>query len=180
MIPRILGTSRFLILIAVLGSFIAATTLIIYGGLLVVFIALETLGRGRPNPAGAKELIVSSIETIDLFLLCVVLYIIAAGLYKLFVGPIEMPSWLKIGDLNELKAQLVNVIIVLIAVIFLGQVVTQHGGIDILYLGIANAVVTVSLVYAMRHGHASRSHSSSGATKPDHDEPDHDEPNDEE
>jgi uncharacterized membrane protein YqhA len=153
MIPRILGSSRFLILIAVVGSYLAATTLIIYGGLNVVFISLGTLTKGRPTPEGAKELIVSSIETIDLFLLCVVLYIIASGLYRLFVGPIDIPSWLIIHNLDGLKSQLVNVIIVLLGVIFLGQVVTMHGGLDILYMGIGIGAVTFGLVYALRFGH---------------------------
>lgn len=167
MIARILGASRFLILIAVLGSFLAATTLIVYGGLNVIFISLETLTKGTPTPAGAKDLIVASIETIDLFLLCVVLYIIAAGLYKLFVGPIDIPNWLVIDNLDGLKAQLVNVIIVLLGVIFLGQVVTQHGGLNILYLGFGIAAVTFSLVYAMRFGHERHEHSSSDAAERD-------------
>jgi uncharacterized membrane protein YqhA len=153
MIPRVLGTSRFLILIAVIGTFLAATTLMIYGGLTVVYIMLDTLRSGTPSPSGAKELIVKCIELIDLFLLCVVLYMISSGLYKLFVGPIELPEWLQVGNLDELKAQLINVVIVLLAVIFLGLVVTKQGGIDILYMGIGISLVTVALVYTMRHGH---------------------------
>jgi uncharacterized membrane protein YqhA len=153
MIPRVLGTSRFLILIAVVGSYFAATTLMIYGGFTVFYIIRDTVNAGTPNPTGAKDLMVACIELIDLFLLCVVLYIIASGLYKLFVGPINIPQWLQVRSLDELKAQLINVVIVLLAVTFLGQVVTQHGGIDILYLGIGISLVTAALVYTMRFGH---------------------------
>jgi uncharacterized membrane protein YqhA len=169
MVPRILGTSRFLILIAVVGSFLAATTLMVYGGLTVIFIMMETMSNGRPTPEGSKELIVACIELIDLFLLCVVLYIISSGLYKLFVGPIDLPEWLQVGNLDELKAQLINVVIVLLAVIFLGQVVTKHGGIDMLYLGLGISSVTIALVYTMRHGHKTSSdHSEDGSKKSDH------------
>src|SRR5688500_5966444 len=100
MIPRILGTSRFLILIAVVGSFLAATTLMIYGGLTIVAISLRTIASGPPTTDGAKALMVDFIEMIDLFLLCVVLYIISTGLYLLFVGPIDIPEWLKINSLD--------------------------------------------------------------------------------
>lgn len=162
MVPRILGTSRFLILIAVVGSFLAATTLMVYGGFTVIYIMMDTIRSGTPNPLGAKELIVACIELIDLFLLCVVLYIISSGLYKLFVGPIDLPEWLQVGNLDELKAQLINVVIVLLAVIFLGQVVTKYGGIDILYMGVGISLVTVALVYTMTHGHKPPDHKGNG------------------
>jgi uncharacterized membrane protein YqhA len=116
---------------------------------------LGTLTGGLPNSAGAKELIVAFIEMIDLFLLGVVLYVISAGLYKLFVGPIELPGWLQIGTLDQLKAQLISVIIVLMAVIFLGQVVTRHDGLTIFSLGIGIAVMIWALVQTLRHGHGS-------------------------
>lgn len=168
MIARILGTSRFLILIAVIGSFIAATTLIIYGGLAVIHISLEAFSAGTPTSEGAKELIVAFIEMIDLFLLCVVLYIISTGLYKLFVGNIDMPVWLNINTLDELKAQLINVVIALLAVSFLGQVVTHHGGIDILYLGIGIALVILALVTTLRFAHGDHDEAATHSDDPYH------------
>jgi uncharacterized membrane protein YqhA len=158
MIPRILGTSRFLILIAVVGSFLAATTLMIYGGLTIVSISLQTLRSGSPTSSGAKALMVDFIEMIDLFLLCVVLYIIATGLYKLFVGPIDIPNWLQIQSLDGLKAHLVSVINVLLAVIFLGRVVTEYGSLETLYLGIAVALVMAVLVLTLKFGHHDTKH----------------------
>lgn len=158
MIPRILGTSRFLILIAVVGSFLAATTLMIYGGLTIVSIALKTLASGAPNTDGAKALMVDFIEMIDLFLLCVVLYIISTGLYLLFVGPINIPDWLQIHSLDGLKLHLISVINVLLAVIFLGQVVTEYGSLETLYLGIAVALVMAVLVLTLRYGHHDMPH----------------------
>ena len=53
MIARILGTSRFVILMAVIGSYMAATTLIIYGVFAVIHVLLKTLAQGSATPEGA-------------------------------------------------------------------------------------------------------------------------------
>jgi uncharacterized membrane protein YqhA len=152
MVERILGTSRFLILIAVIGSFISSAILIIYGGLTVVTILVDAFRHIPATPENAKLLTVNLIEMIDVFLLGTVLYIVAAGLYTLFIGPLELPSWLRIHSLDELKSQLVMVIIVLLAVTFLGKVVIRVD-INTLYMGIAIALVIVALGYVMRYGH---------------------------
>ena len=67
MIPRALGTSRFLILIAVIGSLMALTTITVYGGLTVINIIHATLAKGEVIPDGAKALAVDCIEMINVF-----------------------------------------------------------------------------------------------------------------
>jgi uncharacterized membrane protein YqhA len=169
MVARILGTSRYLILIAVIGSFVASATLIVYGALAVAGIVIDTIAHGAPDGKGAKELAVAMVEMIDVFLLGTVLYIVAAGLYTLFVGPLNLPSWLKFNSLDELKSQLVMVIIVLLAVTFLGQAVIGVG-INILYIGIATALVVAALTYALARGHAQVPHAPPDSTKQSHHE----------
>lgn len=120
---RFLASSRYLIFIAVLCTLIGATTLLIYG-------AVETFAvvRGIINPSldplKAKGLLLAFIELTDLFLLATVLYVIAIGLFELFVDDrLDLPNWLEIHDLNDLKEKLIGVLIVVMAVLFLGQVV---------------------------------------------------------
>ena len=90
---------------------------------------------------------------IDIFLLGVVLYITAAGLYKLFIGSITLPEWLEVDSLDALKQQLIRVVIVLLAVTFLGHLVRLHSGLDVLYSGVAVALVIAALVYTLKHGY---------------------------
>ena len=79
---------------------------------------------------------------IDFFLLGTVLYIIAMGLYELFIDDkLPMPKWLHIESLDNLKEKLVTVIIVMLAASFLGEVVEWTGGNDIFYLGAAIALL---------------------------------------
>jgi uncharacterized membrane protein YqhA len=146
-IRRILASSRFVIAFAVLGSFLAAVALIFYGFFTVAEMVWEIVEDHSVSPEGAKHYAVEFIELTDLFLLGTVLYIVALGLYELFVDQdLPLPAWLHITTLDDLKEKLIGVIIVLLGVTFLGDVVgeTIHG-VDVLYLGLAIAAVVVAL-----------------------------------
>ncbi len=153
MFRRILAGSRYLVIIAVIGAFLAAVTVLIYGGLTVVNIIIGVFGHGAFTTDGAKHLAVECIEMIDLFLLGTVLYIISLGLYDLFIDDrLPMPPWLEILSLEDLKEKLIGVIIVLLAVSFLGNVVTWDGSASILALGIAVGLVLLALGLLLSRG----------------------------
>jgi uncharacterized membrane protein YqhA len=157
MIKRVLASSRFFIAAAVLGSFVSAVMLILAGFVAVVEIAFEKLSDPATDAQEAKQLAVDFIELTDVFLLGTILYIVALGLYELFIDPdLPMPRWLLIRDLDDLKERLIGVIIVLLGVTFLGSAVTWNGDRDILYYGAAIGVVILALtlmlwVSALRH-----------------------------
>lgn len=147
MIRRILASSRFVIAFAVLGSFLAAVALIFYGFFTVTEIVWEMVREHEASPKGAKVYAVEFIELIDLFLLGTVLYIVALGLYELFIDQdLPVPGWLHITTLDDLKDKLVGVIVVLLAVTFLGDVGAETiVGLDVLYVGLAIAAVITAL-----------------------------------
>jgi uncharacterized membrane protein YqhA len=150
MVKDLLASSRFFIAIAVLGAFISSVVLIIAGLIAVVRVTLDTIRHPWTDVADAKHLSVDFIQLIDVFLLGTVLYIIALGLYELFVDQdLPMPGWLRIRDFDDLKDKLIGVIIVLLAVTFLGSAVTWQGGKDILYYGAAIGLVIVSLALVL-------------------------------
>ena len=142
MVRRAFASSRFFIAIAVLGTLFAAVALLVYGALAVVEIVWDTIAAGAVSASGAKELAVDFIELIDVFLLGTVLYIVALGLYELFVDPaLPVPPWLRVDSLDDLKAKLIQVVVVLLGVSFLGSVVKWNGDEAILELGAAVALV---------------------------------------
>lgn len=144
----VLSYSRFLIAIPALGAFLAATLLLIYGGALTLQLLVHVLDMFPANMQHAKMLALDSIEIVDLFLLGTVLYIIALGLYELFIDDqIEMPTWLEFHNLDDLKHKLVGVIIPVLAVRFLGQVMSWDGQRDLLAFGAGNALIIVALTY---------------------------------
>ncbi len=146
MVRRILASSRYFIGFAALGSFLSAATLLVYGTLAVINVVWDTIGQGQATVDGGKHLAVQFIQLTDLFLLGTVLYIVALGLYDLFVDPgLPVPPWLHIRSLDDLKSKLVQVIVVLLGVTFLGAAVEWEGGGEILELGVAVALVITAL-----------------------------------
>lgn len=147
MLHRILARSRYLMLIAVFGSFAASVTLLIYGALETVI----TIGHTATVPVSrenSKQLILSCIEVVDLFLLATVFYITALGLYELFIDDrIKVPIWLEIHTIDDLKTKLTSVIVVVLSVLFLSEVVRWNGGTNILPLGAGIALVIAALTY---------------------------------
>jgi uncharacterized membrane protein YqhA len=89
-----------------------------------------------------------------LFLLSTILYITSLGLYRLFIDPkLPLPNWLVIGDLNDLKERILGVILVLLAISFLGYVVDWHfGDYSIVALGVAIGLVLFAIAYSLTAG----------------------------
>lgn len=144
----LLGLSRFMIMLAVIGSLIAAVTVLVYGFAEAIQLVWTTIQSGEVSRKGAKALTLEFIEIVDLFLLGTVFLIISVGLYELFIDDnVRLPKWLEIKTLDDLKNKLVGVVVVVLAVLFLGQVIGWDGERDLLGYGVAIAVVIAALTY---------------------------------
>jgi uncharacterized membrane protein YqhA len=96
----------------------------------------------------AKTLAIGLIEAVDAFLIAIALYIISLGLYVLFVDDtVCLPKWLKIHDLDDLKNNLVSVVIVVLAVLFLREAITRESGYDLLAFGATLTLVILALTF---------------------------------
>jgi len=135
-------------LIAVLGSFAASVTLLIYGAAETATTIIYALTSGPVSSENSKRLVLSFIEVVDLFLLATVFYITALGLYELFIDErIKVPDWLEIHTIDDLKTKLTSVIVVVLSVLFLSEVVKWNGMTNILPLGASIALIIASLTY---------------------------------
>jgi uncharacterized membrane protein YqhA len=143
----ILGSSRYLILLAVVAAFVSAVTLLIFGVYETALTVWHVLNGEMP-----KSLAVTFIEIADALLLGVVLYIIALGLYELFIDDtIPVPAWLEIHTLDDLKGKLISVIVVVMGVLFLKQVVSWNGERNLLTYGGGIALVIAALTYFLSY-----------------------------
>jgi len=92
----------------------------------------------------------------DLFLVGATLMIAAFGLYELFIGKIRgrlvLPGWLRMHDLNDLKARVISMIILVAAVTFVDAVIESKDGLDTLYVGAGIALVIAALTGFLRFG----------------------------
>lgn len=147
MLGRVIGASRYLIVLAVIAIFAATLLLLVYGGVQTFSLVRDVIGTGVSSK-GTKSLLLAVIEVVDLFLLATALYVIAAGLYELFIDEtIPLPAWLEVRNLDDLKDKLIKVVIVVLGVLFLGQVITWDGQRDLLGYGAAIALVIAGLTY---------------------------------
>ena len=108
---RLFGFSRYVVLIAVIGLLLASIAVYVFGGIVTVTVIVESFGHAEFNAEGSRAFSTEVIEVIDLFLLGTVLFMTSIGLYELFVDPeIQIPEWLSVGNVEQLKFNLVVVI----------------------------------------------------------------------
>lgn len=135
---------KLLTLIAVLGIIIISIAMFCFS-----FYKIFDLGRMFfLGDLDTGKVIVKSLKAIDSVLLGVIFFIIALGLYELFIEPIEgLPEWFSMKDLDQLKAKMIKVIIVVVAVSFTGRIVTWDGNTNLLGYGIGIGAVIFALSY---------------------------------
>jgi uncharacterized membrane protein YqhA len=152
---NIFAASRFIIVLAVLGSFVGSAILLVIATITLFRIAWnEIVNFNIDNLEGRhshiERLAVNLIEITDVILLGTVLYIVALGLYQLFIDQnLALPRWLKVNDLTDLKRDLIGVVVVLLGVSFLGEVVNWEGENDVLPLGAGIALVIAALGFIL-------------------------------
>jgi uncharacterized membrane protein YqhA len=143
---RLLGFTRYVVLLGVLGSLMAAAILF-FSALVKVAKNGADVSRYLADPLGLKRLAIEVIQLADYFLIATALYIVSVGLYELFIGEVKLPphlSWLKTDTLDELKDRLTGVVVTVLAVTFLA-VAANWSGDDILQFGLAVAAVILAL-----------------------------------
>ena len=111
-LSKILGPARYIAIIAVIGLLI--TSVATFGWSIartVLFVDDLFQGKWRSD-----EQVVSLLKTIDTYLLALVQFIIVIGLYELFIGELDVPQWLKIDSLDDLKKSVVDVLVIFVAI----------------------------------------------------------------
>lgn len=141
-VSRYTGWTRFMASVPACGLFICAFALSLRTFADAVYSCIETFS----GQVSLLDLATDFIEYADIFLLAVVLYIMALGLFTLFVSDkVPLPSWLEFHDFDDLKERLVSVICVMLGVYFLGAVLKGASGLDLLWLGIGTAIVVAAM-----------------------------------
>ncbi len=114
----------------------------------------ELVQAGDFSARAAKTMSLAVIEIIDLFLIGTVAYITAVGLYKLFIGGMEirMPMRLQIESLKDLEDKIIGVLVAALAVAFLGHAAGGDEARALLNYGGGIALVIGALAYFTSQG----------------------------
>jgi uncharacterized membrane protein YqhA len=145
----VFSLSRSLVYIAVFGLLLATLAVFVFGGIMTVTTIASIFQHGDFNAEGARVVSVEFIELMDLFLLGTVLLITAIGLYELFLDPGVreiISEWLSVTNLEQLKFNLLAVVVVMLGILFLGAVAGgQPEGMGILESGVAISAILAAL-----------------------------------
>lgn len=160
---KILGATRYAVFVPAIASMIGALLLMGQGSVQMLFIVWDAAFNQTPM----KETIVEVLTAVDAILLGTVLLVIGYGLYELFVDThIQIPTWLQINDLDDLKSKLIGVVVAIIAVIFVGVFVDTNRAGDVISYGVgAGALVTGLAIFAWATKKSERSKEKPTATK---------------
>jgi len=141
-LKRMVEGSRYLVVIGVISSLIASLAVFVWGLVKTGVVVLGLLRTGGADPLTVVRLI----ELMDKFLIAVGLYIFAVGLYELFIGDLDLPDWLVIHDLHDIKSRLSQILILFMAVTFLEHLVEWKEPLATLYFAVAITLVMGALI----------------------------------
>jgi uncharacterized membrane protein YqhA len=152
---QVLSLSRIVIIVPVIILLLAALSSFAYG--------TDVFIRSVANVVEDPELTAHNLGYLllltDLFLVGATLMIAAFGFYSLFITGTEsgglslrLPRWLRMHDLNDLKARVISMIILVAGVTFVDVAVESKTELNTLYLGAAVALVIVALTVFLHFG----------------------------
>jgi uncharacterized protein (TIGR00645 family) len=129
-----------------------------YGAYYFVYTVRDVIERPVPVEPNIADLLI----VIDLFLIGATMLIAAIGLYELFISRVDppgakpLPPWLFMQDLNDLKARVIAMIVLVAAVSFIQVLVDFRSGQQVLDLGGGVALMIAALTGFLRFGDQKR------------------------
>jgi uncharacterized membrane protein YqhA len=157
---KLIGLTRYAVIVPSIAAILGALLLMAQGSIEILLVIVDAV----LYDAYLKDTIVDVLTAIDAILLGTVLLVIGYGLYELFVDTrLEVPTWLQVADLDDLKSKLIGVVVAIIAVVFVGVFVDTNRAADVVSYGLgAGALVAGLALFAL----ATRKDSSKGRTTP--------------
>ncbi len=143
-LSKVLGPTRYIAIIAVVGLLV--TSIATFGWSVartVLFVGDLFEGKWRSD-----DQVVSLLKTIDTYLLALVQFIIVIGLYELFIGELDVPQWLKIDSLDDLKKSIIDILVIFVAVKGIEGLLKQKDPLDALtFVGAAASLILVLTLF---------------------------------
>ena len=156
--------SRFIVLLAVIFGLIGAVILFIIASMDIWNVAVtsfQVVTHAIPHPEQFHEDVVAGIiGAVDLYLIAVVMFIFAFGLYELFISDIDQAAGkngsqlLAINSLDQLKDKIAKVIVMVLVVNFFQRVLHTKFAtpLEMLYFALAITALAVGLYFLGKVG----------------------------
>ncbi len=168
----LLWNSRFVVLLAVVASLLVGfavffmTSVDAWQLVVHIFAYADPSLSGEARNAYHLEVVAHAVSIVDGYLLATILLIFSLGLYELFISKIDIAGQSKgsrvlfIRSLDDLKDRLAKVILMILVVSFFERSLSMHVAnfLDLLYLALGIALVSLALYLTHRGSHAKEGH----------------------
>ena len=156
--------SRFIVLLAVVFGLIGAFVLFIVASMDIWGVAVYTFNTIITNAHPDKfheDIVANIIGAVDLYLIAVVMFIFAFGLYELFISDIDEAmkdgnsnKILAITSLDQLKDKISKVIVMVLVVNFFQRVLHTEFAtpLEMLYFALSIAALAIGLYFLGKVG----------------------------
>lgn len=167
---HVLAWSRFIVYVPVVFLLADAAGAFAYGSAVLISTVFDVHVATRTQVEG---ILGRFLVVMDAYLVGATLMIAAFGFYGLFIARTEpagqrywMPSWLTMHDIEDLKARVVSMLILVAAITFVDVAVQARDNVGVFYLGAGISIVIAALTMFLRFGRGrgggARSSGSSG------------------
>jgi len=141
-VARLIGGSRFLMLVGILGLLARAVEACFWSAV-NAYRVLVALLRREQYASG----VVGLLHMLDAFLVAAVLLMVAVGTFGLFIAPLSnIPDALVVRDVSALKASFASMLVLLMTVTFVEHILSWNDPWNTLVFGGAIALVSLTLV----------------------------------
>ncbi|OCL85804.1 YqhA family protein [Arcobacter porcinus] len=159
-----LWKSRFIVILAVIFSFMGSVILFLVASIDVINVAkmvITSLVTGIHPEHFHEDIVSGVIEAIDLYLIAIVLLIFSFGVYELFISKIDAAcseedcnSVLNISSLDQLKDKIAKVIIMVLVVNYFQRVLhtSYETPLELLYFALAIVALAIGLYFTGKVG----------------------------
>ena len=159
---KALWSTRYVVVLAVFFSVLAAIVLFVLGSYEILHAVVEKNPLTNPEYEGNhSEMLLELITAIDLYLIGVVLLIFGFGIYELFISKIDIAradegvTILEIENLDELKNKIIKVIIMVLIVSFFESVLKMSMEYDepleMLYFALSIFSLSLGVYFIKKH-----------------------------
>ncbi|MBL9083291.1 MAG: YqhA family protein [Planctomycetales bacterium] len=147
MLRKLLELSRYVLVLPVIGSLLLALSVVVMGLGSLLAEQRKLLESGEFSAKAAKQLTLLVIQSVDMFLVAAIAYIVAVGIYKLFISQDEarLLKRVRIEKLADLENKIIGVVVVALAIGFLGRAEEAMDAKALLFGGAGVSLVIVAL-----------------------------------
>lgn len=141
---KVLGPARYIAIVAVIGLLVTSVSTFGWSvARTVLFVSDLFEGKWRSD-----EQVIALLKTIDIYLLALIQFIMVIGLYELFIGELDVPEWLKIDSIDDLKKSIVDILVIFVAVKGIEGLLKQKDPLDALtFVGAASSLILVLTLF---------------------------------